>query len=78
MSVKIMVNVFENEYNLGEVDFNFFTLSDLVSKMRKVCGIKVGSVEEMRIYVKLPAGNELCQINNYGELGRIIALLNYN
>lgn len=68
MSINIVETVLGNEFNVGEVDSNSITLSSLVRKMREVCRIKVRSVEEVKIYVKLSRGNELCQISNCAEL----------
>ncbi|KAJ4729569.1 Zinc finger, PMZ-type [Melia azedarach] len=74
MSIKVIVSMLGKESDLGKVDSKNFTLNELVKKLRGVCGMKIELVDDVRLYVRLPGGNEVSEIRMDAELDGIITL----
>lgn len=74
MSIRIIASILRKEYNFGEVDLRSFNMSELVRKLKKVSGIKIRCVEEIKVYVRLPGSNEVSKVTNCAEFVKIIAL----
>lgn len=72
----MIASILGKKHNLGEVDSRSFSISELVRKLKEVCGIKIGCVEEIKVYVTLPRGNKVSEVTNCAKLVGIIALFN--